>query len=33
MSPGPVDLLEVLPAGRYGEAQVPELIAQRFLTP
>ncbi len=32
MSPGPVDLLEVLPAGTYGEVQVPELIAQRFLT-
>ncbi len=32
MSPGPVDLLEVLPAGRYGDATVPELIAQRFLT-
>jgi capsular polysaccharide biosynthesis protein len=32
MSPGPVDLLEVLPAGRYGDAKVPELIAQRFLT-
>ena len=32
MSPGPVDLLEVLPAGRYGDAQVPELIAQRFVT-
>ncbi len=31
MSPGPVDLLEVLPAGRYGDAKVPELIAQRFL--
>ena len=32
MSPGPVDLLEVLPAGRYGDAKIPELIAQRFLT-
>jgi polysaccharide biosynthesis transport protein len=32
MSPGPVDLLEVLPAGRYGDATVPELIAQRFVT-
>ncbi len=30
MSPGPVDLLEVLPAGTYGDASVPELIAQRF---
>ncbi len=32
MSPGPVDLLQVLPAGRYGEASIPELIAQRFPT-
>jgi hypothetical protein len=32
LSPGPVDLLEVLPAGRYGDAKVPELIAQRFVT-
>jgi capsular polysaccharide biosynthesis protein len=32
MSPGPVDLLEVLPAGTYGAASIPELIAQRFLT-
>jgi succinoglycan biosynthesis transport protein ExoP len=32
MSPGPVDLLEVLPAGTYGDAKVPELIEQRFLT-
>ena len=32
MSPGPVDLLEVLPAGRYGDAKVSELIAQRFVT-
>jgi Mrp family chromosome partitioning ATPase len=32
MSPGPVDLLEVLPAGTYGDAKVPELIAQRFVT-
>ena len=30
MSPGPVDLLQVLPAGTYGEASIPELIAQRF---
>jgi succinoglycan biosynthesis transport protein ExoP len=32
MSPGPVDLLEVLPAGRHGDAQVSELIEQRFVT-
>ena len=32
MSPGPVDLLEVLPAGTYGDAEVPDLIAQRFVT-
>jgi succinoglycan biosynthesis transport protein ExoP len=32
MSPGPVDLLEVLPAGTHGEASVPELIAQRFVS-
>jgi succinoglycan biosynthesis transport protein ExoP len=32
MSPGPVDQLEVLPAGTYGDASIPELIAQRFLT-
>lgn len=32
LSPGPVDLLQVLPAGRYGDASVPELIAQRFPT-
>lgn len=32
MSPGPVDLLEVLPAGTHGDASVPDLIAQRFLT-
>jgi len=31
MSPGPVDLLEVLPAGTHGDTSVPELIAQRFL--
>jgi capsular polysaccharide biosynthesis protein len=30
MSRGPVDLLEVLPAGTYGEAPIDELIAQRF---
>ena len=30
MSPGPVDLLQVLPAGTYGETSIPELIAQRF---
>jgi capsular polysaccharide biosynthesis protein/Mrp family chromosome partitioning ATPase len=32
MSPGPVDLLEVLPAGRYGDTKVSELIEQRFVT-
>jgi capsular polysaccharide biosynthesis protein len=32
VSPGPVDLLQVLPAGTYGNASVPELIGQRFLT-
>jgi succinoglycan biosynthesis transport protein ExoP len=26
-----VDLLEVLPAGTYGDAKVPDLIEQRFL--
>jgi capsular polysaccharide biosynthesis protein len=31
VSPGPVDLLQVLPAGTYGDAAVPELIGQRFL--
>jgi tyrosine-protein kinase len=31
LSPGPVDLLEVLPAGTYGDAKVPDLIEQRFL--
>ena len=31
MSPGPVDLLEVLPAGTYGDESIPDLIAQRFL--
>jgi Mrp family chromosome partitioning ATPase len=30
LSPGPVDLLQVLPAGRYGDASVAELLAQRF---
>ena len=30
MSPGPVDLLQVLPAGTYGDASIPELIVQRF---
>ncbi len=32
MSPGPVDLLQVLPAGTYGDASIPELIVQRFPT-
>jgi tyrosine-protein kinase len=32
MSPGPVDLLQVLPAGTYGDESIPELIAQRFPT-
>ncbi|HET6938800.1 MAG TPA: hypothetical protein VFI19_09350, partial [Nocardioides sp.] len=32
VSPGPVDLLQVLPAGTYGSASIPELIGQRFLT-
>jgi len=32
MSPGPVDLLEVLPAGTHGDASIPELIAQRFVS-
>jgi tyrosine-protein kinase len=31
MSPGPVDLLEVLPAGLWGDESIPELITQRFL--
>jgi Mrp family chromosome partitioning ATPase len=31
VSPGPVDLLQVLPAGTYGNASVTELIGQRFL--
>jgi succinoglycan biosynthesis transport protein ExoP len=30
MSPGPVDLLQVLPAGTYGDESIPELIARRF---
>ncbi|HEX5089187.1 MAG TPA: hypothetical protein VFV89_15370 [Nocardioides sp.] len=30
VSPGPVDLLQVLPAGTLGDASIPELIAQRF---
>jgi polysaccharide biosynthesis transport protein len=30
LSPGPVDLLQVLPAGTYGDASIPELILQRF---
>ena len=29
-SPGPVDLLQVLPAGTWGDESIPELIAQRF---
>jgi Mrp family chromosome partitioning ATPase len=32
MSPGPVELLRVLPAGTYGDASIPELIAERFAT-
>jgi len=32
LSPGPVDLLQVLPAGRYGDASITELLAQRFPT-
>ncbi len=32
VSPGPVDLLEVLPAGTYGDTKVPDLIEQRFLS-
>src|SRR4051794_4732877 len=32
VSPGPVDLLQVLPAGTHGNASVAELIGQRFLT-
>jgi capsular polysaccharide biosynthesis protein len=30
VSPGPVELLQVLPAGTLGDASIPELIAQRF---
>jgi succinoglycan biosynthesis transport protein ExoP len=30
MSPGPVDLLQVLPAGTWGDEPIAELIAQRF---
>jgi capsular polysaccharide biosynthesis protein len=30
LSPGPVELLRVLPAGTYGDTSIPELIAQRF---
>jgi succinoglycan biosynthesis transport protein ExoP len=30
MSPGPVDLLQVLPAGTYGDVAITELITQRF---
>jgi polysaccharide biosynthesis transport protein len=30
MSPGPVDLLRVLPAGTWGDEPISELIAQRF---
>jgi Mrp family chromosome partitioning ATPase len=32
VSPGPVDLLHVLPSGTHGTASVPDLIGQRFLT-
>lgn len=32
VSPGPVDLLQVLPPGTYGDASIPELIGQRFLS-
>jgi tyrosine-protein kinase len=31
MSPGPVDLLEVLPAGTWGDEAIADLITQRFL--
>jgi succinoglycan biosynthesis transport protein ExoP len=31
LSPGPVDLLQVLPAGTYGDASIVDLIAERFL--
>jgi succinoglycan biosynthesis transport protein ExoP len=30
LSPGPVDLLQVLPAGTYGDTSISELIGQRF---
>lgn len=30
LSPGPVDLLQVLPAGTWGEADVVDLLEQRF---
>jgi Mrp family chromosome partitioning ATPase len=30
VSPGPVDLLQVLPAGTWGDEPISELIAQRF---
>ena len=30
LSPGPVDLLHVLPSGTHGDVAIPELIAQRF---
>jgi capsular polysaccharide biosynthesis protein len=30
MSPGPIDLLRVLPAGTWGDEPIPELLAQRF---
>lgn len=30
MSPGPVELLQVLPAGTYGDVAIAELVAQRF---
>lgn len=30
MSPGPIDLLRVLPAGTWGDESIPELLAQRF---
>jgi succinoglycan biosynthesis transport protein ExoP len=32
LSPGPVDLLRVLPAGTYGETSIAELIGQRFMS-
>lgn len=30
VSPGPVELLQVLPSGTYGTASIPDLLAQRF---